>query len=234
MEEQKDQNKSGENFFDQLENAQPAVPIKKLQRSKNNIVIAGVCSGLSEFSGADVANVRLIALMSLLLGWWSVAAYLVMAMLLPSEQNPKQLTAEEKEIQRKENFRTVLSGLLIVVGFYFSLSAIGIEGGGRIFIFPGGFILPVISFITGIYLLLTKKEEIIIEKVNRQKFFRSQSNKIFMGVCGGLGNYTNIDSTALRIFFVLASLLTLGLFAVVYLMFSVFTSFDSEQKIEFE
>jgi phage shock protein PspC (stress-responsive transcriptional regulator) len=52
------------------------------------------------------------------------------------------------------------------------------------------------------------------------------------GVCGGFGKYLNVDSSALRILFVIASLLTLGMFAVVYPLFSVFSLIESEQRFE--
>ena len=59
---------------------------QKLQRSKSNVVLAGVCSGIADYLKMDVANVRLIALLSTLIGGWSVVAYLITALLLPVEK----------------------------------------------------------------------------------------------------------------------------------------------------
>jgi phage shock protein C len=40
-----------------------------------------------------------------------------------------------------------------------------------------------------------------------KKLYRSKSNRWIGGVCGGLGDYFNVDPTAIRLLFVLASLL---------------------------
>ncbi|MHB8905109.1 MAG: PspC domain-containing protein [Melioribacteraceae bacterium] len=53
-----------------------------------------------------------------------------------------------------------------------------------------------------------------------------------MGVCGGLSKYLDIDSSALRIIFILATLLTFGIFSIVYIYFSLFTFYETEQKFE--
>ena len=39
------------------------------------------------------------------------------------------------------------------------------------------------------------------------RLYRSQSEKMFAGVCGGLGEYFGIDPTLVRLFFVLLALL---------------------------
>lgn len=43
-----------------------------------------------------------------------------------------------------------------------------------------------------------------------RKLYRSTTNKVFSGVCGGLGNYFNIDPVVLRLVWVIASMM-LGL-----------------------
>ena len=46
--------------------------------------------------------------------------------------------------------------------------------------------------------------------------FRSRSDYLFAGVLGGLGYYWNIDSTIVRILFLMFTILTLGLTIIVY------------------
>lgn len=62
--------------------------------------------------------------------------------------------------------------------------------------------------------MATKKSDdpIIIdskeEKTTRtSKLYRSETNKVLGGVCGGLGNYFNIDPTIIRIVFIAITLL---------------------------
>ena len=46
--------------------------------------------------------------------------------------------------------------------------------------------------------------------------FRSRSDYLFAGVLGGLGYYWNIDSTIVRILFLMLTILTLGLTIIIY------------------
>lgn len=39
---------------------------------------------------------------------------------------------------------------------------------------------------------------------NDRRLYRSDTNKVFAGVCGGLGEYFNIDPTVLRVVAVIA------------------------------
>jgi phage shock protein PspC (stress-responsive transcriptional regulator) len=193
----------------------------------------GVCSGIAEYLKTEPANIRVIALLTLLLGGWSVVAYLITASLIPVDKNSLPLSQSEIISLRKENFKTVISGLLILFGFYFALSIIGIAGGSRVFILPNDFIFSLTAFAIGIYFIIIKPSQAeIILSVQPEKLFRSRTDKKLAGVCGGLANYTGIDATVLRIIFVLATLLTLGIFASLYFVLVVFIPYEKGQKFE--
>jgi phage shock protein C len=49
------------------------------------------------------------------------------------------------------------------------------------------------------------------------KLMLDRANKKIWGVCGGLANWTGIDATVVRIFFVLATLLGFGSALLVYI-----------------
>ncbi|MCL4549604.1 MAG: PspC domain-containing protein [Bacteroidetes bacterium] len=232
IEEQKEKESSEENFFEQMENAPPAVSIKRLQRSRSDVIITGTCSGIAKYFDADVANIRLITTLSLLLGGWSVAAYLITAALLPVEQNPKELTNVERANQRKENFRVVFSGMLILVGFHFAFVQIGFITGSRLFVFPNSFVFPLLSIAMGVYLIISKRKLPEKSEEPMKSFRRTRDNRIILGVCGGIGKYLNVDETTVRIIFIFATLLTLGLFAVGYLAMSLSTQLEEENKVE--
>ncbi|MCV0382238.1 MAG: PspC domain-containing protein [Erythrobacter sp.] len=51
----------------------------------------------------------------------------------------------------------------------------------------------------------------------RQKFRLDKRNGKLMGVCAGIGNYFGVDTTLVRIAFVLGTLLGLGSFILIYL-----------------
>lgn len=233
-EEQNGKEPFEEKFFEQMENAPSAAPVKRLHRSRTDVVVLGVCSGIADYLSTEVANIRLIAVLSLLLGGWSVVAYMITAALLPLEQNLRQLTDEEKEVQRKENFRVVLSGILILIGFHFALIQIGLVASGRLFIFPNNFVFPVLFIAIGVYLVISKRQFAVSSKELSPDFNRTRDNRIIMGVCGGLGKYINVDPTAVRIIFILATMLTLGLIAIGYLIIAASTTWETEKTLEIQ
>jgi phage shock protein C len=229
MTEDKNPNDSFEdNFFEKMESAPPKIPQRKLFRSKNDVVVAGVCSGIAAYMKVDTANVRLIMILSLLLGGWSVVAYLLFAVFIPPEINPEEMTDEDRDSQRKENFKVLISGLLLLVGFYYSLQKIGYSSTVRLFIFPNTLMIPVISLVAGAYLVSRKRLAKYIGLVYvTEEFFRSRKNRWLLGVCGGLADYIGIDTGTIRIMFVIFSLLTLGLFSIAYIIIVINTNFEN-------
>ena len=206
-------------------------PQKRLERSRTNFIIAGVCGGIARYLNTDAALIRLLALLGLLFGVWIVAAYFVAAFLIPAEYDFIELTAGQEELQRKVNFRTVLGGLLMLTGLHLGLVSLGLFSSERLFVLPDNFLFPFIAIIIGSY-FLGRKELPFVNYEDRypKKFFRSMKDRKILGVCGGFACYLNVESTTVRIIFLLAALLTLGLFAVIYLLFA-FTIKMEEQEI---
>lgn len=58
--------------------------VKRLYRSRNDRMIAGVCGGLAEYFDADPTVVRLAAAFMLVFGFpGTLPAYVVMALIIP-------------------------------------------------------------------------------------------------------------------------------------------------------
>ncbi|MDI6739811.1 MAG: PspC domain-containing protein [Candidatus Edwardsbacteria bacterium] len=51
-----------------------------------------------------------------------------------------------------------------------------------------------------------------------KKLYRSRTNRMIAGVCGGLGEYFEVDPTMVRLLAAVAGLVTFGTAAVVYLI----------------
>lgn len=234
MEDKNTSNSNEDNFFDRMDNTKPTVIMKKLQRSRKNVIIAGVCAGLGEYLNIDIAIIRLFAILSLLIGGWSITVYLIVAALLPKELIIDHPSANDVLLIKKENFKTVLGGILLLSGIYFGFEFIGIKNNHTIFFLPNGFVIPVILIAVGVY-LFSVKEPILLNKAENlsRLYFRSRKDKFFMGVCGGLADYIKTDSSSIRIIFVIVTLLTLGLFAIIYFAFALLTKNEPESSFEF-
>ncbi len=221
-----EQNLHNELFGGEPPQSDPVYRIKKLQRSGDNVVIAGVCAGIAEYAGKDTATIRVIAMLLLLLGAWIVAAYLIIAFLLPMGKQDETLTEKEVKATGKENFKTVVSGLFIIVGLHFALVKFGLHGSSSIFILPNTFMFPLLAIAGGVFLFTNKISKAKVDPAETTEFFRSRSDKFLLGVCGGIAKYLGIDSSSLRIIFLLLTGLTLGMFAAVY----VVVAFTSQQE----
>ncbi len=51
-----------------------------------------------------------------------------------------------------------------------------------------------------------------------KKLYRSRTNRLLGGICGGLGEYFSIDPTVVRLVFVLGALLGFGSFLLLYII----------------
>ena len=63
---------------------------------------------------------------------------------------------------------------------------------------------------------------------NGKKLVRSSTDKYIMGVCGGLAEYLEIDSTVIRLIWAGASLLSAGAGILLYIIASVLMPSDTD------
>lgn len=55
-----------------------------------------------------------------------------------------------------------------------------------------------------------------------KKLYRSRDNKVLTGLAGGIGKYTGIDPTVIRVLLIIGEFLTAGLLIVGYFVVSIF------------
>lgn len=68
-----------------------------------------------------------------------------------------------------------------------------------------------------------------------RRLYRSRTNSMIAGVCGGLGAYLRIDPTLVRLFFVLIGLAGNGIGLFVYiLLWIILPSEEQDQQVTFE
>ena len=95
---------------------------RKLSRNSMNRVIGGVCSGLAEFFGLDVALVRIafvIAFMFASFGFW---LYIILWIVLPVEGQQSTVNSQQSESVSKpeSKVKSVLAGsFVILIGLLF-------------------------------------------------------------------------------------------------------------------
>ena len=56
---------------------------------------------------------------------------------------------------------------------------------------------------------------------NVRKLLRSRGNRMICGVCGGIGEYLNLDPTLVRLIWALCSLASVGMGLILYIIAAV-------------
>ncbi len=106
----------------------------RLMRSESDKMIAGVCGGIALYLGIDAVFVRLAFLLLLFASGVGALLYLVLMIIMPSESNLDQPSSKivqdnidrigddlgqgVKQVQRHPQGRTLVAGLLILLGFF--------------------------------------------------------------------------------------------------------------------
>ncbi len=107
--------------------------MKKLFRSKNDRMIAGVCGGLAQYFEIDPVIIRGVFTFLACVGGSGIALYIVLAIITPEEGDPDFVVAEENskeklpvsmvDLQSKRRvfaIAIIILGVLILLGNIFS------------------------------------------------------------------------------------------------------------------
>jgi phage shock protein C len=68
---------------------------RRLTRLESDRMVAGVCSGLGKYLNIDATIVRLIFVLMLLLGGHGLLVYIILWIVIPSEDKPQPVVTVE-------------------------------------------------------------------------------------------------------------------------------------------
>ncbi len=200
---------------------------KRLYRSKVDRLVAGVCGGVAEYFEVDSTLVRILWLIIIFFtGFWlGVLLYLIALVVM--RDNPNQSFADRKpqSVALYVGIGFVLLGLLFLSNrwdwYYFRPFHFHFF---KPWFFHWDRFWPIILILLGaLYLFYALKrpsngqtEPAKNEPISpSNRLFRSRDEKIIGGVCGGLAQYLNVDPALIRILWVIISLATGVLFAII-------------------
>jgi len=215
------------------------VQVKKFFKSRKNRMIDGVCGGLAEYLGADLTLIRILWVISIFLNGLGLIAYVLAMILVPVNPAHKDLKEGEK---KRPNTAFILGTILIVLGFLFLYHE---WGWTYRWDFPSHFrffpwwraswdvlwplALVALGIVYILHVLRKEKSEDIPdgegkrrERSSGKKLFRTPTDRMLGGVCGGLGRHFGVDPTLVRIGFAVLALLThVFLWIVIYVILLV-------------
>ncbi len=215
-------------------------PPKRLYRSRVNRMISGICGGLGEYLNVDPVIIRIIFILLTLFGGGGLILYLIGIFVIP--ENPEQgLTKKEKGAKGHAAFwgwvLVILGALLLIPRFTF-MPPIDLWN------LPWETIWAVLFILLGLFLLLKNEshketmergyentatnasqrpeeppgQKDFGREKNTRQLYRSRKDRMISGVCGGLAEYFNMDSTVVRLIFVLLTLFSKGLGVIAYII----------------
>ena len=202
---------------------------RKLYRSQVNRMIGGVCGGLAEYFTIDPNLMRLLFVILTFMGGSGILIYIASLIIIPN--NPDQSIPEKREsiIQDKPLF---WGSLLIVIGLFLLSRQLGLFYSFHLWHIPWQTVWAVVLIIIGAVLLFNKSKMSKPEGEEgkpEKKLYRSRSQKMLSGVCGGLSEYFDIDVSLVRVLWVIGTLLSIGLGVLAYIVMLIVFQEDPEE-----
>jgi phage shock protein C len=203
---------------------------KKLYRSPNDKFIGGVCGGLAEYFNVDSSIIRILWLIMIFFGGMGILLYIVSLIIIPI--NPDVKTDDDGRVIRNNNinFSFIFGSVIIVLGMLMLLHNLDFIP-HHFWRIKWDIAFALILIIIGICFLLkntsargsnsnnsesNENDNDHNEKYNNS-LFRSNKDKKIFGVCGGIAEYFQVDSSIVRIAFVTFVFFTGGLALLLYL-----------------
>lgn len=214
---------------------------RRLYRSVVDRKLAGVCGGVAEYFGIDTGLVRVLWIISCFFGLSGALAYIVVWAIVPD--NPLGMSAPVRP--PSNTGRYIWGTLLIILGLVWLA-----DRHDMYFMVPwrwhyfwpdwlgAGVIFSVFLIGVGLFLVFRGSGDNRLgpastftatsgfvpregDTMNAKRLTRSKSDRMIGGVCGGMGEYFNIDPSLVRVGWVLLTFFSgffLGIIAYIVLM----------------
>ncbi|MFA5833272.1 MAG: PspC domain-containing protein [Bacteroidota bacterium] len=220
---------------------------QKLYRSQTNKVFAGVCGGLAEYFDVDPVVIRILFVLMVLFGGTGIVLYIAAIFIVPKKPfmlNDAQTQSQTISTQPKnESVRNWFGIALVIVGIMLLLANMEIFHFFNFLEDTFEYIFPVLLIILGmaiIYYRQSQTESGVQQPQTEQSsasaqystpafrnFRRSMSDKKIFGVCGGLAQYFGIDSSLIRMLYVILCLASFGAGLVLYILIALIVPYDN-------
>jgi phage shock protein C len=215
---------------------------KRLYKSRRDRMIDGVCGGIAEYFDIDPTIVRGLFILLVLFGGTGLFLYIGGMIVMPV--NPYQLAMMQSgEIQvNNRNVKRTWGVILVIIGILFLVKNFGWFAFHHYWQISWGLILPIIFILIGMALIYShqqsrgrnrpeqgKQQQEGQTDMNTQqqeapykRLYKSRRDRKLFGVCGGLGDYFNLDPTVIRILFILLTILSFGTGIILYIAMAIF------------
>ena len=198
--------------------------MKRIIRSLPDRIIAGVCGGFAKHFGLDPSLIRLAWIFFTLFGGSGILAYLLAMIVIPDEFSAPYY--ERNNVTPEKNDKTILWGaLLIFVGLilFFMHNDLLNMIWRRFWDSSINLFLAIAILGFGVYLLYTKRSELasIMNEGTGLPLHLSKADNKIAGVCGGIAESIQVDSTLVRFLWVFGTFMSAGIGILLYLVLAL-------------
>ncbi len=198
--------------------------MKRIIRSRKDRIISGVCGGFAEYFGLDPSLIRLAWIFFTLFGGSGILAYLLAMIVIPDELSAPYY--ERNNVTPEKNDKTILWGaLLIFVGLilFFMHNDLLNMIWRRFWDSSINLFLAIAILGFGVYLLYTKRSELasIMNEGTGLPLHLSKTDSKIAGVCGGIAESIQVDSTLVRFLWVFGAFMSAGIGILLYLVLAL-------------
>lgn len=221
---------------------------QKLYRSQTNKVFAGVCGGFAEYFDVDPIVVRILFVLMVLFGGSGLLLYIAAVIIIPKKPFVFAETPSVSEHTiSKQKSETVRNGFgigLVVIGLFLLLANLEVFHFFDFLEDAFDFVFPVLLIILGMAIIYYRQTQTENAKQSGEgssseapeqnyrtksyrEFRRSSSDKKIFGVCGGLAQYFEIDSSLIRMLYIVLCLASFGAGLVLYVLIAIVAPYDN-------
>jgi phage shock protein C len=210
--------------------------VKRLYKSRSDRMIDGICGGLSEYFGLDSTLVRIVMVLLVLCGGLGLILYLAGMILMPTAPLAAQPSVPGSPKSSPNNHR--FWGILLVgVGIIWFMGNMGWSFWHHWWWFSWGTVIPVLLILAGVTFLFGGRNYLSgtispagagaagstqsAPPAGIRRLYRSRWEKKLFGVCGGLGQYFNVDPVLIRVLFVMAAFVSFGFVLLMYIVMAI-------------
>lgn len=206
--------------------------MKRLYRSRTHRVIGGVCGGIAEYLGLNVAIVRLFVLILSCIGS-GIVLYIAGMLVIPDAPvtaTPGGSTSTSTETQpvSAASVATLsLGAVLVMIGVMWLLDGLLPGSVMQMLRWARNILLPAFVILLGVVMLLMRKNAkpeppsvVPLEQspIRGGEWFRSRRDRKALGVCAGIAAAMNVDPTAVRLGWILLSFHSFGFGLLLYII----------------
>ncbi len=219
---------------------------KRLCKSQTNKIIAGVCGGLAEYFDVDSVIMRVLFVLLAFFGGSGFILYIACWIIMPKNATSGEGQNGPGE-SKATNARKVFGIVLIVGGAILLFSNLGFFSFLHMWDISWSFVFPILLILLGMAIIYYRQSERTPATASPadtpadapidqtppptqsiRTFRRSSTDKKLFGVCGGLARYFSIDSTLLRLLYIILCLASFGAGVVLYITLVLLVSDDRQ------